>query len=151
MTADYVFVSRWNIARSRESLWDTLDDLLATDDPMVWWPSVHVQGYDGSTMTVRAASVFGYSLTFDLADLEARRPDRLTFSATGDLRGRGVVTFAESSDDTCSMMIDWRVAADRRWMRRTEWLLRPVFVAGHGLIMRQGEKRLNSWLARSAA
>lgn len=151
MTADYVFESRWQVARSRDSLWDALDHLLDTDDPMVWWPSVQVQRYDGSTMTVRAASAFGYSLTFELADLQAHRPDRLTFSATGDLRGSGVVTFAESGPASCAMTIDWRVAADRRWMRWTGWLLRPVFVAGHWLIMRQGEKKLNAWLARAAA
>jgi hypothetical protein len=45
------------------------------------------------------------------------------------------------------MDIDWRVATDRRWMRWTGWLLRPVFVAGHHLIMRQGEKNLNAWLS----
>lgn len=147
MTARYVFVSRWTIARSRDSLWDVLDDLLATDDPMVWWPSVTVQRYDGSAMTVRAASAFGYSLTFELADLEARRPDRLTFAATGDLRGHGVVTFVDQGCDGCEMEIDWRVEADRRWMRWTGWLLRSLFVAGHALIMRQGEKNLNRWLA----
>lgn len=151
MTSSYVFVSRWSIARSRDSLWDVLDDLLATDDPMVWWPSVSVQRYDGSVMTVRAASAFGYSLTFDLADLEASRPDRLTFNATGDLRGRGVVTFADHGPRRCEMDIDWRVDTDRRWMRWTGWLLRPLFVAGHALIMRQGEKKLNAWLARQPA
>jgi hypothetical protein len=31
-------------------------------------------------------------------------------------------------------------------MRWTAWVLRPVFVAGHHIVMRQGEKHLNEWL-----
>ncbi|MFI5428413.1 hypothetical protein [Aeromicrobium sp. UC242_57] len=113
---------------------------------MAWWPAVRVTGYDGDRMTVRATSAFGYGLTFSLTDLTTSRPDRLTFAAEGDLRGEGIVTFRESAPGTCEMEIDWRVATDRRWMRATGWFLRPVFVAGHALIMRQGERHLNAWL-----
>jgi hypothetical protein len=57
------------------------------------------------------------------------------------------VTFVDGEDGSSSYMdIDWRVATDRHWMRWTGWLLRPVFVAGHHMIMRQGEKNLNAWL-----
>lgn len=149
MTADYAFVSRWTVARSRESLWDVLELLLETDDPMVWWPAVQVRSYDGQTMTVRAASAFGYALTFSMTDLDARRPDRLTFAASGDLRGAGVVTFSDSQTDSCVMDIDWQVTTDRGWMRRTSWLLRPLFTVGHLLIMRQGQRHLNAWLAKA--
>lgn len=149
MSSDYVFVSRWIVPRTRESLWDVLEGLLDTDDPMVWWPAVNVQDYDGDKMTVRAASAFGYSLTFTLTDLTAQRPDRLTFAARGDLRGAGVVTFEESDASSCTMEIDWQVRADRRWMRWSGWLLRPLFRAGHTIIMRQGEKHLNAWLSRA--
>ena len=146
MGADYTFASRWSLDVGREQLWDVLDDLLATSDPMVWWPSVQVRGYDGSSMTVRAASAFGYALTFELADLTTRRPDALTFTSHGDLRGRGTVTVVDVGTGRCAMDIDWNVAADRPWMRRTGWFLRPVFVVGHHLVMRQGENHLNSWL-----
>lgn len=149
MSADYAFVSRWTVARSRESLWDVLEDLLATDDPMPWWPAVQVQSYDGTSMTVRAASAFGYALTFSMTDLDVRRPDRLTFQANGDLRGSGAVTFVDADATSCVMEIDWRVVTDRRWMRLTGWFLRPIFRAGHTLIMRQGEKHLNTWLAKA--
>ncbi|NRQ50654.1 hypothetical protein [Aeromicrobium stalagmiti] len=148
MNSDYVLVSRWSVPLSRENLWDVLDELLATDDPMVWWPSVQVTAYDGDTMTVRASSAFGYALTFSLADLTARRPDSLTFTSVGDLRGSGDVTFADLGPRGCAMTIDWRVATDRRWMQVTGWVLRPVFVAGHHLIMRQGEKHLRAYLEK---
>lgn len=146
MTPDYAFASRWTVARSRDSLWDVFEHLLGTDDPMLWWPSVHVENYDGVTMSLRADSAFGYSLRFRLTNLQVRRPGILTFIAQGDLRGTGVVSFVEAGDMACHLDIAWKVSVDRRWMRRSSWLLRPVFRAGHTLIMRQGQKRLNAWL-----
>jgi hypothetical protein len=146
MKSQYVLVSRWHVARGRESLWDALDGLLSTPDPMVWWPSVDVIGYDGDDLHLRAASGLGYAVTFRLSDLEAQRPDRLTFRADGDLRGSGEVRFVALGPASSAMDIDWRVTTDRAWMRWTAWLLRPVFVVGHHLVMRQGERRLNAWL-----
>ncbi|KAA1399377.1 hypothetical protein [Aeromicrobium ginsengisoli] len=147
MNSEYVLLSRWQVDRSRESLWDVLEALLETPDPLPWWPSVQVTAYDGDNLDVRAASGLGYAVTFRLANLEAQRPSLLSFTSEGDLRGRGVVTFVELTDGISAMDIDWRVATDRRWMRWTSWLLRPVFIAGHHIVMRQGEKHLNAWLA----
>ncbi|MDR7086891.1 hypothetical protein J2X11_001730 [Aeromicrobium panaciterrae] len=147
MNSNYEFHSRWQVVRSREALWDELEALLASDDPMVWWGPVEVVEYDGTNLSVRAASHFGYRLAFELKNLQLTRPDRLTFESAGDLRGEGAVTFIDGTNGRSSTMeIDWRVATDRRWMRWTGWVLRPVFVAGHHLIMRQGEKNLNAWL-----
>lgn len=146
MNSDYEFRSRWLIARSRESLWDALETLLASDDPMPWWPSVQVTAYDGDSLALRATSRLGYALTFRLSDLQATRPTRLTFASEGELRGAGLVTFEDLGPNESAMDIDWQVSTDKDWMRRTSWLLRPVFVLGHNLVMRQGEKHLNAWL-----
>lgn len=148
MNSRYEFHSRWQLVVKRESLWDELEALLASDDPMVWWAPVEVLAYDGRNLSLRAASRFGYRLAFRLTNLQLSRPERLTFDSVGDLRGDGVVTCTDGSDGRSSAMdIDWRVATERRWMRWTGWLLRPLFVAGHHMIMRQGEKSLNRWLA----
>jgi len=146
MNSDYVLVSRWRVHRDRESLWDVLEALLETSDPLPWWPSVQVTAYDGDNLDLRAASGLGYSVTFRLANLQSSRPERLSFTSEGDLRGSGEVRFLELASDSSEMDIDWRVATDRRWMRWTAWILRPVFVAGHHIVMRQGEKHLNAWL-----
>jgi hypothetical protein len=147
MNSDYVFHSRWHVPLSRDALWDEVEQLLASDDPMAWWESVEVTHYDGQNLAARAASHFGYRLAFQLTHLKLTRPTHLSFDSEGDLRGSGKVTFVDGDDGSSSYMdIDWRVATDRRWMRWTGWLLRPVFVAGHHMIMRQGEKNLNAWL-----
>lgn len=146
MNSHYVLDSRWSFDLSRDALWDVLEGLLATSDPLVWWPSVQVRGYDGGSMTVTAASAFGYALTFQLAGLETHRPTSLTFVSTGDLSGRGRVSFVDVGAAGCAMDIDWQVATDRPWMQRTGWLLRPVFVVGHHLVMRQGRRHFSAWL-----
>jgi hypothetical protein len=142
----YVLVSRWLVPRGRDDMWDVIQGLLDSEDPMVWWPSVQVAAYDGESMGLRARSGLGYTVTFTLADLVASRPDRLAFASTGDLRGRGAVVLVDAGPDRTELVIDWRVATDRAWMRWTGWLLRPVFVLGHHLVMRQGERHLRRWL-----
>ena len=146
MNSDYEFRSRWLIGRSRESLWDAVELLLASDDPMQWWPSVQVNAYDGHSLDVRATARLGYALTFRLAELQALRPGQLSFVSDGELRGTGLVTFDDLGAENSAMDIEWLVSTDKAWMRRTSWLLRPVFVLGHNLVMRQGEKHLNAWL-----
>ncbi|MCW2831732.1 MAG: hypothetical protein JWP31_2424 [Aeromicrobium sp.] len=147
MTSSYVLVSRWEIACSRAELWDALEALLETPDPMVWWPSVTVNDYRDGELALQAASGLGYTVRFRLMHLQTRRPDSMTFTADGDLRGRGEVAFVDQGPAASVMEIDWRVVADRPWMRWTGWVLRPVFVAGHHLVMRRGERHLNAWLA----
>jgi hypothetical protein len=146
MNSDYEFRSRWQIVRSRESLWDALEGLLASEDPMPWWPSVQVTAYDGHSVDLRARSRLGYALTFRLSHLETDRPTKLTFASDGELRGAGTVRFEDLGPQESAMDIDWLVSTDKAWMRWTTWLLRPVFVLGHHLVMRQGEKHLNAWL-----
>lgn len=148
MNSDYAFVSRWPVALSRERLWDVVEDLLASDNPLVWWPSVQVSDYDGSAMRVRVRSALGYAVTFTMADLATRRPDSLRFTASGDLQGSGNVSFVPDGPAACVVVIDWRVTTRRRWMRRTAWVLRPAFVAGHHLVMRQGRRHLVAWLVQ---
>ncbi|MET0931113.1 MAG: hypothetical protein ABWX74_16450 [Aeromicrobium sp.] len=146
MNSDYAFISRWPVALSREQLWDVVDELLASDDPLVWWPSVQISGYDGTSMQLRVPSLFGYAVSFTLSDLEAQRPKSLRFASTGDLRGSGTISFVEDGAAACHLRIDWRVSTERGWMRRTAWLLRPVFVTGHHLAMRRGRRSLTAWL-----
>ena len=66
-----------------------------------------------------------------------------------ELQGAGAVTFDDLGPRDSAMNIDWRVSTGKAWMRRTSWLLRPVFVLGHHLVMHQGEKHLNAWLRKN--
>lgn len=142
----YELHSRWDLVVSREVLWDGLESLLDSDDPMAWWPSVHVASYADGTLDVRASSHLGYTLRFRLHDLETHRPEAMTVASDGDLRGSGTLSFSDVSPDRSAIDIQWNVSVDRAWMKATSWVLRPIFALGHHLVMAQGEKRLNQWL-----
>lgn len=146
----YELHSRWDLGSSRDDVWVGLEELLASDDPMSWWPSVHVVDRHGDDLFVRASSHLGYALRFRIHDLQANRPDSMTIASDGDLRGSGTLSFAEVSESSSLIDIQWDVSVDRAWMRATSWLLWPVFGLGHRLVMAQGEKKLNQWLATRA-
>lgn len=132
----------------RRELWQHLDALVASHDPMIWWPSVQVtESIPGRWVSLRTRSRFGYHLNFCLTDLVFEEPDEMRFAAEGDLVGRGVVNFSDEGPERTSMLIDWQVSAVRPWMRRTNWLLRPVFAVAHRFVMREGERRFAAWLA----
>src|SRR5690606_31046513 len=44
------------------------------------------------------------------------------------LVGQAALAFADDGADRTRVTIDWRVDVTVDWMRRTEWMLRPVFV-----------------------
>lgn len=146
----YELHSRWDLAADRDTVWDALEELLASDDPMAWWPSVTVVSKVGDDLNVAARSVLGYRLHFRLYGLAWSRPDSMTVESDGDLRGRGDLTFGTVGDQHSTIDIQWNVSVDRAWMRATSLLLRPAFTLGHHLVMAQGQKRLNRWLAMRA-
>jgi hypothetical protein len=146
----YELQSRWELGEGRETVWDGLEELLKSEDPMSWWPSVHVESRVRDDLNVRASSHLGYSLRFRIHDLRADRPDTMTVRSDGDLRGSGFLTFVDISSERSAIDVQWNVSVDRRWMRATSWILRPVFGLGHRLVMAQGEKNLNRWLATRA-
>lgn len=146
----YEMHSRWELSASRDDVWDGLEELLASDDPMSWWPAVTVENRVGDDLNVRASSHLGYTLRFRLHDLRTDRPGTMTIASDGDLRGHGTLTFVSISDSSSAIDVQWNVSVDRTWMKATSWLLRPVFGLGHSLVMAQGEKRLDRWLAMRA-
>lgn len=144
--AGFRFESVWDVPCSRGQLWRHLERLLESDDPMTWWPSVQVTESIPGRLALRTHSRFGYRLDFCLTDLVLQEPERMTFAAEGDLAGRGQVSFAARGTDAAAMLIDWRVEASRPWMRRTSWILRPVFTLAHRLVMREGQRRFAHWV-----
>lgn len=148
VTSIYEMHSRWRVAMGREELWDIVEAQLDSADPMPWWQSLKVISNEDGILQVKARSSIGYTLRFRIHDLVTERPERLSYASDGDLRGTGMTSFRMIDRDTCALDFEWNVSVDRSWMRRTSWVLRPLFVLGHHLVMAQGERSFNRWLAR---
>lgn len=142
----YEFRSVWDIAEPPDRLWRTLEQFLEQDDPLPWWDAVSVTAHRGEEIDLVARSAFGYRLRFTVHDLDLQPTTRMRFHARGDLEGSADLDFAPGSPGRTLLTIDWHVDTTAPWMRRSERVLRPVFVLAHGLVMRSGERRLNRWL-----
>lgn len=90
-------------------------------------------------MTVH--SVFGYRVRAHAHDIVERRT-RLDFRLAGDIVGQGSIELG----DGLVIRMDVRLA--KRWMSVLDPVLRAAFVGAHDLVMRQGCRRFNRWLAR---
>ena len=143
----YEFRSVWDVAQPPDELWQTLHQLLETDDPLPWWDAVRVTEHRGEQIDLVARSAFGYRLRFTVDDLDLRPPHTMAFRSRGDLDGEALLVFRPGKPGRTRLEIDWHVDAPPRWMVRSAPVLRPVFVVAHDLVMRSGERRLNRWLA----
>ena len=145
----YSFSSRWHIAASKPRVWQAFEELLASDDPFVWWPGMDSERRDQDIHVV-AGSPVGYSLRFRLHDLVQTPMERVQLQSDGDLLGSADLRLAAVDDTSSTIDVSWQVDVTQPWMRRMRLVLRPVFVLAHDAVMRAGERGLNVWLRAQA-
>ena len=143
--SQYSFSSRWHISAPRERVWLAFEELLASDDPFVWWPGMDSERR-GEAIHVVAGSPVGYSLRFRLHDLVQTPQERVELQSDGDLLGSADLRLAAVDDTRSTIDVSWQVDVTQPWMRRMRFVLRPVFVLAHDAVMRAGERGLNDWL-----
>jgi hypothetical protein len=144
--SQYSFSSRWHLAAPQERVWQAFEKLLPTDDPFVFWPGMESERR-GDAIHVTAGSPMGYTLRFRVYDVEATPMTLVTLRADGDLLGRATMELGVVDDLTSTIDVSWHVDVTQPWMRRMRFVLRPVFVLAHDMVMRSGERGLNAWLA----
>lgn len=144
----YRFRSRWDVIVPPTELWDTFEGLLEQSDPLPWWGAVTATDNRDDEIDLVTRSHFGYRLSFTVHDLERHPKRTMRFASRGDLSGTAELDFGPGRPGRTLLTIDWHVEATPAWMRRTEPLLRPVFVLAHDLVMNSGERQLNRWLAQ---
>lgn len=142
----YSFVSVWRAPVPRELLWRRMEEMIDRDDPVLWWGSVRVVARRADALDLEAVSALGYRLRFTVDELSLQPMDVMTLRSRGDLDGSARFTFLADGPENSRLRIEWNVIATRAWMRWTDPVLRPAFLAAHWLIMRHGERRLKDWL-----
>lgn len=150
MANAYEMHSRWQVDLSRDDMWDMVEQHLTSTNPMPWWDLLQTVSNSGDELHLKARSPVGYTLRFRIHDLVTDRPNLLKYASDGDLRGRGTTTFHAIDESSCRLDFTWNVDIGRPWMRATSAAMRPLFVLGHNLVMAQGERNLNRWIATQA-
>jgi hypothetical protein len=149
--SQYSFSSTWRIAASQERVWRAFEELLPSENPFVFWPGMRSERRGGPDIHVTAASPVGYTLRFRVFDVVSSPMKRVTLRADGDLLGRATMQLAAVDAVNSTIDVEWHVDVTQPWMRRMRFVLRPVFVFAHDVVMRAGERGLNAWLREQAS
>jgi hypothetical protein len=153
---EYRFVNTWRLAGNAEAVSEVLGDPKSYQD---WWPCAWLD-YEGIEHgdELGVGGVFRYKvkgwmpytlkLTFHVRDV--RTPHGFTVDATGDLVGQGIWTIAQDGDRV-EVRYEWRVRAERAFIRNLSGPLKPLFRSNHFWVMRNGARSLILELARRRA
>lgn len=153
---EYVFVTHWRVSATCAEVYELLR---RAEDLPRWWPSVYLRvttvvpagphGLDGE-VDLHTKGWLPYTLRWRSRVIATDYPRGFTLTASGDFNGVGVWRF-QPVEDEVAIEFDWRIRADKPFLRAWSWLLKPVFAANHRWAMRQGEASLRLELQRRHA
>lgn len=144
-SAPFHFDDRWTVDAEPEAVWAVLEKV---DDWPKWWPGLsRAHRTDeplsvGSRATILVRTPIGVPLEFVIEASRVKAPNLIEFRADGDLRGQGLWTLTDH-EGTSQIDSLWCVTTKRTGIR----LLRPLAGLMHAIVMRFGERGLNSRMA----
>jgi hypothetical protein len=146
---EYRFLTHWRVPGTPEQVNAILSD--PCDLPR-WWPQVYlsVHEVEPGVYELHTRGRLPYTLRWRFRRVESRAPLGFTIEAWGELTGRGVWTLTPDGDVT-DVTYDWRVRADKPWLRWLSFVMKPVFAANHRWAMERGEESLLAELQRKSA
>jgi uncharacterized protein YndB with AHSA1/START domain len=151
--AEYVFVDEWDVAAPPEAVFDALADVRTYPD---WWRPVYLSAEaDGPPEVGRVARQhfkgrLPYTLETTSEIVALDRPRRLEAKVVGDLAGLGIWTLTPIDVGT-HVRFDWRVNADRPFIRFLTPVLRPLFRWNHNWAIARAMEGLEPYAQRTAA
>jgi uncharacterized protein YndB with AHSA1/START domain len=153
MASEYVFVDEWDVAAPPEAVFDAIADGRTYPD---WWKPVYISVEADGPPAVGAESRqhFKGRLPYTLktrSTIKRLEPPRLVEAdVVGDLRGKGVWTLTPTDTGT-HVQFDWRVYADRGFIRILTPVLRPLFRSNHNWAIKRAMEGLEPYAQRQAA
>jgi hypothetical protein len=147
-SADYHFVTRWDIEGSIDEIAGVLFDAQGLER---WWPSVYlkvaiVEPGDPKTSIGRVVDLYTkgwlpYTLRWSFRVTESDAPRSFALEAFGDFEGVGRWTLTPRGAST-HVEYDWRIRAEKPLLKWFSFLMKPLFRANHEWAMRKGEESL---------
>lgn len=152
----YHFITHWQLKATCAEVYNILKE---ADDLKRWWPSVYLDvrtiekgapGGLGKVVSLYTKGWLPYTLRWQFRVTEVHPDDHSGFSleAFGDFVGRGVWTFVQDGD-TCKVVYDWRISAEKPLLKYLSFLMKPLFSANHHWAMRKGLESIELELRRS--
>ena len=148
---DYVFVDEWDVAAPIESVFAALEDGRTYPE---WWRPVYLAvdadgpARVGHSSTARFKGRLPYKLRTRTTTVRHEPPHILEGDVVGDLRGRGTWTLTPLPGGGTHVRFDWRVAADRPFLRVLTPVLRPAFRWNHAWAIARAREGLEPFAQR---
>ncbi|MBI3898313.1 MAG: SRPBCC family protein [Gammaproteobacteria bacterium] len=146
----FELLTRWLVPAPINVVWDALHDVGKWPS---WWRYVkqvqQIEAGDtdgiGSIQRFVWATRLPYRVSFDMRTTQLQRPFLIEGHANGDLDGTGRWQLRTVEGSTL-VRYEWRVKADKAWMKALAPLLRPLYVWNHNGVMAAGEEGLRNYL-----
>lgn len=155
---NYHFITNWEVQAPREEVYRTLEEV---EGLPIWWPSVYLDlivlekgqpGGVGKLVELYTKGWLPYTLRWKFRVTKSEFPTGFALEAFGDLKGRGIWTFAQQENaPICRITYDWLVEAEKPLLRHFSFIFKPIFAANHHWAMRRGETSLKLELQRRNA
>ena len=154
MAKSYSFITYWEIKAPIEKVWALIYN---STNWVTWWKGVVdvvelEQGNENGIDSVRRytwKSKLPYTLSFDMKLTELEYCKKLSGIAFGELEGNGTWIFKEK-DGTTLVTYYWNIVTNKAWMNWLAFLLKPIFIYNHNIIMRWGKEGLEKKFAANA-
>ena len=150
---EYHFITHWRIEGDITEVYEVLHDPLSYPD---WWKGPYLRATElksGEEQGVNQIVGFEmrgwlpYTLRWQLRCTEAQKPHGFASESSGDFVGRGVWTFKQDGL-WVDVIFDWKVRAEKPFLRYFSFLLKPLFVANHNWVMKKWKESLKAELIR---
>jgi quercetin dioxygenase-like cupin family protein/uncharacterized protein YndB with AHSA1/START domain len=152
-SSEYEFVDEWDVAAPVEAVYTAVGD--AGTYPNWWRPTyldVRTEGEPGVGHVAHHhfRGPLPYTLRATTTTVRHEPPHRVETAVDGDLRGTGIWTLTPTPAGT-HVRFDWRVAADRPFLRVLTPVLRPLFRWNHGWAIKRAQAGLEPYARQRSA
>lgn len=152
-TNEYHLETDWRFKGTAEEVCELLSDSAAMAR---WWRafildleernSGDAQGV-GKVVALHVKGWLPYELRWSFRVTESHRPHGFSIEAWGDLNGRGTWTITQDGEYV-NVHYDWRISADKWFLRSFSFALKPLFASNHRWAMARGEEGITLELER---
>jgi uncharacterized protein YndB with AHSA1/START domain len=152
VAAAYVFVDEWDVDAPATAVFDAIADARTYPG---WWRPVYIAvEADGPPAVGRVSRQhfkgrLPYTLRTTSEVVRMDPPREIEARVVGDLSGRGIWTLTERAGRT-RVWFDWRVDADRGFIRVLTPVLRPLFRWNHSWAIARAMEGLEPYARRGA-
>ena len=152
----YEIVSHWRVRGAIDDVFAVLTDGQSLPR---WWPQAYASVKEvvpgdrrgvGRVADIVTRGVLPYDIKWRLEITEIDKPTLIRVKATGELTGRGEWRIGQEGDEV-ALTYTWQVSVGKPWLRRLEFILKPLFTANHKWAMKKGLEGMKRELARRAA